>query len=180
MLTAEQNRLMAAAVQNAPGALRDQLSVHIDWLRRQIKDIDRELRRQVQSSPLWRERENLLRSIPGIGPVTSATLLSHMPEPGQVNRKAIAKLVGVAPLNRDNGTQRGTRRTWGGRSAVREVLYMATLVATQRNSIIRAYYQRLLNAGKTRKTARIACMHKLLLMCNAVLRAQTPWRTVSP
>jgi transposase len=176
MLTAEQHRLVTAAVQHAPEVLRDQLGEHIEWLRRQLKDIDADLEQQVHASPLWREREDLLRSIPGIGPVTSATLLSHLPELGHLNRKAIAKLVGVAPLNRDSGVYRGTRRTWGGRSAVRAVLYMATLVATQRNPLIRAYYQRLLSLGKPRKTALIACMHKLLLICSAVLRTQTPWR----
>jgi transposase len=176
MLTAEQNRLVAAAVQDAPETLREQLGEHIDWLRRQLKDIDDDLHQQVQSSAVWREREDLLRSIPGIGPVTSATLLSELPELGQLDRKAIAKLVGVAPLNRDSGAYRGTRRIWGGRAAVRAVLYMATLVATQRNPLIRAYYQRLLSVGKPRKTALIACMHKLLLVCSAVLRTQTPWR----
>ena len=179
MLTAEQNRLVAAAVQDAPEPLRDQLAEHIDWLRRQLKDIDDDLQQQVQSSSVWRAREDLLRSIPGIGPVTSATLLSHLPELGQLDRKAIAKLVGVAPLNRDSGTYRGTRRIWGGRATLRAVLYMATLVATQHNPLIRAYYQRLLNAGKARKTALVACMHKLLLVCSAILRAHTPWRTIA-
>jgi transposase len=178
MLTAEQNRLMAAAVQDAPEALREQLGEHIDWLRRQLKELDDELQQQVQSSPLWREQEDLLRSIKGIGAVTSAMLLSQLPELAYLDRKAIAKLVGVAPLNRDSGKYRGTRRIWGGRSAVRAVLYMATLVATHHNPPIRAFYQRLLSAGKTKKTALVACMHKLLLVCRAVLRTHTPWRPV--
>ena len=180
MLTAEQNRLVSAAVQNAPEALRDQLGEHIDWLRRQLGELDQELRQQVQSSPVWREREDLLRSIPGIGPITSATLVSQLPELGQLDRKGIAKLVGVAPLNHDSGTLRGQRRIWGGRSAVRAVLYMAALVATRHNPVIRAFYQRLRSAGKAPKVALIACMHKLLLLCNAVIRSHTPWSPVRP
>ena len=180
MLTAEQNRLLAAAVQNAPEPLREQLADHIDWLRRQVQEIDHELEQQIRSSPLWREREHLLRSIPGIGPVTSATLLSQLPELGVLDRKAIAKLVGVAPLNNDSGTRRGQRRIWGGRAAVRAVLYMAALVASRHNPAIRAFYLRLLSAGKTRKSALVACMHKLLLLCSAVLRSHHPWRPATP
>ena len=179
MVTAEQNRLMTAAVQDAPQALRDQLGEHIDWLRRQLQQLDDELNQQLRASPLWREREDLLRSIGGIGPITSATLLSHLPELGQLDRKAIAKLVGVAPLNRDSGSVKGTRHIWGGRAAVRAVLYMAALVATRHNPQIRAFYQHLLAAGKPRKVALVACMRKLLLLCNAVLRSRTPWRPVT-
>ena len=114
MLTAEQNRLISAAVQDAPERLRQQLGEHIDWLRRQLADLDDDVRRQLQASPVWREREDLLRTIPGIGPVTSATLLTHVPEIGQLDRRGIAKLVGVAPLNDDSGTLHGKRRIWGG------------------------------------------------------------------
>jgi transposase len=180
MLTAEQNRLVSAAVQDAPEALREQLGEHIDWLRRQLNDIDADLQRQLQESPVWRERENLLRTIPGIGPVTSAALLSHVPELGQLDRKAIAKLVGVAPLNDDSGTLHGRRHIWGGRSAVRAVLYMAALVATRHNPCIRTFYTRLRAAGKPAKVALVACMRKLLVMCNSVLRTATPWRTATP
>lgn len=180
MLTAEQNRLLAAAVQDAPEPLRDQIGDHIDWLRHQIQELDDDLTRQVRSSPLWREREQLLRSIPGIGPIVSATLLSHLPELGQLDRKAIAKLVGVAPLNHDSGTVRGKRKIWGGRALVRAVLYMAALVATRHNPHIRAFYQRLLAAGKPKKLALVACMRKLLLLCNAILRSQTPWSPAHP
>ncbi|HEX6513468.1 MAG TPA: IS110 family transposase [Chloroflexota bacterium] len=180
MLTAEQNRLVSAAVQDAPEPLRDQLGEHIDWLRRQLADIDDDLHRQLQASPVWREREDLLRTIPGIGPVTSAALLSHVPELGQLNRKAIAKLVGVAPLNDDSGTLHGRRHIWGGRSAVRAVLYMATLVATRCNATIREFYGRLRSAGKPAKVALVACMRKLLVLCNSVLRTATPWRSVTP
>jgi transposase len=180
MLIAEQNRLMTAAVQDASHALREQLGEHIDWLRRQIQDLDNELNQQIRSSPVWREREDLLRSIPGIGPIVSATLLSQLPELGQLDRKAIAKLVGVAPLSRDSGTLRGKRTIWGGRAAVRSVLYMAALVASRHNPRIRTFYQRLVAAGKARKLALVACMRKLLLLCNAILRNHTPWSPVTP
>jgi transposase len=180
MLTAERHRLMTAAVQDAPQPLRDQLGEHIDWLRRQVQQVDDDLNQQIRSSPVWREREDLLRSIGGIGPVTSATLLSQLPELGQLDRRAIAKLVGVAPLNRDSGTVKGVRHIWGGRAAVRAVLYMAALVAARHNPQIRTFYQRLLAAGKPPKVALVACMRKLLLICNAVLRSHTPWSPVTP
>ena len=184
MLTAEQNRLMTAAVQDAPHALRDQIGEHIDWLRKQIQYLDDELNQQIRSSPLWRDREDLLRSIPGIGPIVSATLLSQLPELGQLDRKAIAKLVGVAPLSRDSGTLRGKRTIWGGRANVRAnvraVLYMAALVAARHNPQLRVFYQRLLAAGKPRKVALVACIRKLLLLCNAVLRTQTRWSPITP
>ena len=149
---------------------------HIAWLRRQLAEIDDDLQRQLRESPVWREREDLLRTIPGIGPVTSAALLAHVPELGQLDRKAIAKLVGVAPLNDDSGTLHGRRHIWGGRAAVRATLYMATLVATRRNPRIREFYERLRNAGKPAKVALVACMRKLLVLCNSVLRTTTPWR----
>ena len=180
MLTAEQHRLVTAAVQDAPEPLRDQLAEHIQWLRQQLAEVDDDLQRLMQASPVWRAREDLLRTIPGIGPVTSATLLSHLPELGQLDRKAIAKLVGVAPLNHDSGTLRGRRRIWGGRAAVRAVLYMAALVATRHNPSIRRFYERLRAAGKPGKVALVACAHKLLLLCNSVLRSGIPWRSVTP
>lgn len=180
MVTAEQHRLLKAAVQDAPVSLRDQLGEHIAWLRRQITDIDAELKQQLQASSVWRERDDLLRGIQGIGPIASSTLLSQLPELGQVNGKAIAKLAGVAPLNRDSGKLTGSRHIWDGRAAVRAVLYMAALVATRHNPVIRAFYQRLLAAGKPRKVALVACMHKLLLLCNAVLRTHTPWSPAIP
>lgn len=180
MLTAEQNRLLGAAVQDAPEPLRDQLGEHIEWLRRQLQEVDDDLKHQIHSSPLWREREHLLRSIPGIGPIVSATLLSQLPELGQLDRKAIAKLVGVAPLNHDSGTFHGRRKIWGGRAPVRAALYMAALVASRHNPLIRVFYQRLLASGKPKKLALVACMHKLLLQCSAIIRANTPWSPVHP
>jgi transposase len=178
MLTAERNRLVAAAVRDDPQPLRDQLSEHIRWLQRQLHRLDHDLDDQVRSSPLWREREDLLRSIPGVGPILSATLLAQVPELGQLDRTQVAALIGVAPLNQDSGTWHGQRRTWGGRPSVRATLYMAALVATRCNPLVRRFYQRLLAAGKPKKVALVACMRKLLLVCNAVLRAHTPWRTL--
>jgi transposase len=179
MLTAEQNRLVSAAVVDAPEQLRQQLGEHIEWLRRQLADLDDDLHQQLQSSPVWREREDLLRTIPGIGPVTSATLLSRVPELGQLDRRAIAKLVGVAPLNDDSGTLHGRRQIWGGRAEVRATLYMAALVAARCNPCIRGFYERLRHAGKPAKVALVACMRKLLLLCNSILRSNTPWRPVT-
>jgi transposase len=180
MLTAERNRLMTAAVQNAPQPLRDQLGAHIDWLYKQLQQLDRDLHEQLRSSPVWREKENLLRSIKGVGPVLSATLLAQVPELGYLDRREIAKLIGVAPLNDDSGKHKGKRSIWGGRAAVRAVLYMAALAATRSNPAIRSVYQRLLAAGKLKKVALVACMRKLLILCNAVLRTQTPWRPIAP
>ena len=179
MLIAEQNRLLSAAVQDAPEPLRTQLGEHIDWLRRQLADIDDDVQRQLRESAVWREREDLLRTIPGIGPVTSATLLAHVPELGQLDGKAIAKLVGVAPLNDDSGTLHRRRRIWGGSAAVRAVLYMAALVATRRNPRIRAFYERLRKAGKPAKVALVACMRKLLVVCNSVLRTGSAWKEIT-
>lgn len=171
MRTAEANRRRAAGSRQ----VREQIGAHLAWLDRELAALDRELRDRVRASPLWRERERLLRSVPGVGPVLSATLLAALPELGRLDRKELAALVGVAPLNRDSGTRRGRRGTWGGRGAVRAVLYMAALVATRRNPAIAALYARLLVAGKSKKVALVACMHKLLRILNALLRRQTPW-----
>jgi transposase len=129
----------------------------------------------VQASPLWREQEDLLRSVPGIGPTTACTLVADLPELGQLDRKAIAARVGVAPLNCESGTLRGRRLVWGGRARVRTALYMATLVATRHNPLIHAFYQRLCAAGKPKKVALVACMRKLLTILNAMVRHHTPW-----
>ena len=146
MLVAEDNRR-----RSAPAAIRADIQAHIDWLRKRLKDLDKELGQALRASPLWRAQEDLLRSVPGIGPTVTATLLAELPEPGTLDRKQIAALVGVAPLNRDSGTLRGKRSVWGGRAAVRAALYMAALVATRRNPVIRALYARLLAAGKVKK-----------------------------
>jgi transposase len=170
MLTAEKNRL-----RTEPQTVRPGLKEHIRWLERRLADLDSDLAQAIRSSHIWREKDDLLQSAPGVGPVVSTTLLADLPELGTLNRKEIAALVGVAPLNRDSGTRRGRRVVWGGRSKVRATLYMATLVATQRNPVIRAFYQRLLSAGKPKKVALTACMRKLLTILNAMIRNRTPW-----
>lgn len=175
MLTAERNRLT-----HALPAIRRDLNQHIRWLERRLRDVDRDLDQMIQSSPVWRAKDNLLRSTPGIGPVVSRTLLGDLPELGTLNRKQIAKLVGVAPLARDSGQQRGKRLVYGGRAAVRAALYMGALVAARRNPVIRAFYQRLRAAGKPPKVALTACMRKLLTMLNAMVRTNTTWRPAVP
>jgi transposase len=174
MRTAEQARALAAA--RAPAAVRRQLQEHLRWLDKWLGELDRELRDRLRASPLWRERDELLRSVPGVGPVVSVTLLAELPELGTLDRKAIAALAGVAPLNRDSGTWRGKRAIWGGRGPVRAALYMGTLVATRHNPVIAALYRRLLAAGKPKKVALVACMHKLLLILNAMLAHGTRWQ----
>ena len=170
MLTGEQNRLATT-----PKPLRPRLEAHIRWLRRELANLDDELRQAIQSHPCWRVQEDLLRSVPGVGPVLAVTLLAHLPELGQLSRRAIAALVGVAPWSRESGTWRGARRCWGGRAAVRPVLYMGTLVAIRHNPILRAFYERLRQAGKLKKVAIVACMRKLLTILNAMMKHQQPW-----
>jgi len=170
MLTAERNRLSAARK-----TVRERIKAHITWLEQELANVDDDLRHSVQESPVWREKDTLLRSVPGVGPVLSATLLAKLPELGSLNRRQIAALVGVAPLNRDSGTMRGKRSVWGGRAPVRAALYMATLVATRHNTVIRNFYQRLCTAGKAKKVALTACMRKLLTILNAMLKHRTPW-----
>jgi transposase len=170
MLTAERQRFPTAVP-----AVQVRIRSHIHWLEAELADVDGQLQAAVQASPAWREREDLLRSVPGIGPTTALTLLADLPELGTLDRKAIAALVGVAPLACDSGTLRGRRIVWGGRARVRSALYMATLVATRHNPLIRAFYTKLCAAGKPKKAALVACMHKLLLILNAILRQGTPW-----
>lgn len=170
MLTMERQRLHQANAVIAPSI---QHVIHV--LEGQVHDLDDDLHQRLRESPVWREAQDLLKSVPGVGDVLSATLLALLPELGQLNRKAIAKLAGVAPLNRDSGQWRGKRTVWGGRAQVRAVLYMATLTGTRFNPVLKCFYQRLLAAGKPKKVALTACMHKLLLILNAVLRARQPW-----
>lgn len=176
MLTAEKNRLGAATATGAPSRVRAQLREHIRWLEARVTQSDGDLRDHLRGSPVWRAKDDLLRSVPGVGPVLSATLLATLPELGTLGRKPLASLVGVAPLNRDSGVFRGRRAVWGGRATTRAALYMATLAATRCNPPIRAHYARLLAAGKPKKVALVACMRKLLTLLNAVLRDATPWR----
>jgi transposase len=170
MLLAERQRLGTTRV-----PVRGRVQAHIRWLEQELADLDDELGRTLRQSPVWCEREALLRSVPGIGPTVALTLVAELPELGQLDRKRIATLVGLAPLNCDSGTLRGKRVVWGGRGRVRRALYMAALVATRYNPLIRRFYLRLLAAGKPKMVALTACMHKLLLILNAILRHSTPW-----
>jgi len=170
MVSAERHRLHSARA-----SVRKQIEKHIQWLERQLSQIDRDLDTAIADSPLWKAREDLLRSAPGVGNVVSRTLIGHLPELGALNRKEIAKLVGVAPLADDSGRRHGPRHIWGGRSEVRTVLYMAALVASRHNPVIRSHYQHLLARGKARKLALTACMRKLLVILNAMVRSNQPW-----
>ena len=173
MLVAEEHRLFGLRV--LPDAVRAQIARHVAWLRAELGAVDGDIHDAVRERPFWRERDDLLRSVPGVGPVLSATLLAELPELGALGRKQVAALVGVAPLNRDSGTLRGRRTTWGGRASVRRVLYMATLSAVRYNPAIRALFQRLVAAGKPKKLARVACMRKLIVVLNQIVRSSTPW-----
>lgn len=170
MLTGEKNRLSSA-----PKTTRKDIKEHIDWLEKRIKESNGTLEKLIQKTPIWREKDALLQSVPGVGPVLSVSLLSGLPELGDLNRKQIATLVGVAPLNCDSGKLRGRRIIWGGRADVRSTLYMATLAATRFNPVIKAFYQRLIQAGKKPKVAITACMRKLLTILNAMIKNSTPW-----
>jgi transposase len=165
MLVAEKNRL-----HQATKVVRRSIKSHIDWLKAQLRDTDKDIENGLRNCPAWDVQVQLLESLPGVGRVTSMTLLAELPELGTLNRKKIAKLVGVAPLNRDSGKSSGRRSTWGGRATVRAPLYMATLVATRHNPVIRAFYARLLAKGKMKKVALVAAMRKLLIILNAKLR----------
>ena len=156
--------------------MHKEISAHIRWLETRLKERDRDLDRMLRSSPIWREREDLLRGVLGVGPVLCATVLAELPELGHLGQRAIAKLVGVAPLNRDSGSLRGKRTLWGGRAQVRAALYMATVSAVRHNPVLQAFYQRLLAAGKPKKLALTAAMRKLLTILNAMLKQRTAWR----
>jgi transposase len=171
MRTAEQHRLSRAHER-----VRPSIRELVHFLDTRIKELDRELHDRLRGSPVWREKDNLLLGIPGVGPVLSTTLLADVPELGSIGHKQLAALIGVAPLNRDSGKQRGTRTTWGGRANVRAVLYMATTIAVKHNPSVRRLYERLLKAGKPRQVALVACMHKLLTICNAIVHTKLAWR----
>ena len=156
------------------------IEAHLSWLEQAVGELERAIEQRLEASPLWRERAALLASVPGVGKVTVATLLGLLPELGQLDRRAIAALVGVAPFARDSGLMKGRRTIWGGRAPVRAVLYMAALVAVRHNPALRAFYQRLLAAGKAKKLALTAAMRKLLVILNAMLRDNTPWRAPQP
>ena len=174
MLGAERNRL-GQVFGKGKQRVKKSLKAHITYLERELRIADTDLGDMVRHSPVWRERDDLLQSVPGVGPVLSLTLLADLPELGRLSRRQIAKLVGIAPLSRDSGTMRGRRFVQGGRASVRAVLYMGALVATKRNVIIRAFYQRLLATGKPKKLALVACMRKLLTILNTIIRTRQPW-----
>ena len=165
MLVAEKNRLGQATA-----GVRPSIQAHIAWLERELDDLDQGIRQSIKRSPLWRERDDLLRSVPGVGEQLSLTLLAHLPELGALDRKQIASLVVVAPINRDSGKMRGQRSVWGGRARVRTVLYMGALVGSRHNPVLRDLYQRLISAGKAKKVALTACMRKLLTILNAMVK----------
>jgi transposase len=171
MLTAESNRLGTVASKKVRASLENVLG----FLKQQLAELDDDLDQAIRSSPAWREKEEILLSVPGIGHVTARQLIVNLPELGQCSRQRIARLVGVAPVNRDSGTLRGYRAIAGGRAQVRQALYMATLVATKHNPVIARHYQKLLQAGKRKKVALVACMHKLLVTLNAMLRERKTW-----
>src|SRR3954466_14934422 len=174
MLQAERNRT-GQVFGKGKRLVKKSLKAHISYLERELRMTDTDLGAMIKASPVWRERDELLQSVPGVGPVLSRTLLADLPELGRLSRREIAKLVGVAPLSRDSGTMRGRRFVQGGRATVRAVLYMAALVATKRNPAIRAFYRRLVAAGKPKKLALVACMRKLLTMLNTIVRTRVPW-----
>jgi len=175
MLVAEKNRLYASRP-----PVHQRIQTHIAWLEQELDEIDQDLKETLHKSPVWREKENLLRTVPGVGPQLTISLLAYLPELGTLNRKSIAALAGVAPFNRDSGTLRGKRAVWGGRSRIRAALYMAALTASRYNPVISAFYQRLLAASKAKKVALTACMRKLLVILNAMLKHHTSWQSLNP
>lgn len=170
MLVAEKNRLGLARP-----AVRRRLKTHITWLERELAEAEADIATQIRQSPVWRETEQLLRSVPGIGPGTSSLLITQLPELGRATPRELAALVGVAPFNADSGRWRGERHIWGGRAAVRTGLYMAAVTAIRWNPVLRAFYDRLRTAGKPFKVAIVAVIRKLLTILNAIVRTQRPW-----
>jgi transposase len=176
MLVAERLRLGRGPT----GAVRQSVTSHIKFLERQLERSDTDLAEAIKKSPAWRAKDDLLQSVPGVGPTTSRTMLATLPELGTLDRKKIAALVGVAPLNCDSGTMKGARHIWGGRTSVRQVLYMAAMAAARYNPVIRTFYERLVRAGKPAKVVLTACMHKLLTILNAIVRTHQPWKEQVP
>lgn len=173
MLVAEKNRRHSAT----SDAVRETIKEHIDWLEESIAELDKQLQARLVSSSEWQNKDAILQSVPGIGPVVSISLLAELPELGTLNRQRISTLVGVAPLNCDSGQQRGVRHIFGGRARVRSMLYMAALTALRFNPVIKEFYQRLIGKGKPHKVALTACMRKLLSIINLMVRNQTCWKT---
>ena len=174
MLTAEKNRRA-----NSPKVIRQSIDEHIRWLEKRLAGFDDGLAALIRATPIWRERDELLRSVPGVGPVLATTLLAHLPELGELNRKQIAALAGLAPFNRDSGKLRGSRCIWGGRAQVRRVLYMTVVSAMRSNPVIKNFYAQLRARGKYPKSALTAYMRKLLVILNAMLHSNTHWHTTA-
>jgi transposase len=172
MLTAEKNRLHTARKR-----IRKDIQAHIAWLEKRLKEVNGDLSKSIKEIPAWRQKDEILQSTPGVGPVLSVTLLAGLPELGSLNRREVAHLVGVAPLNRDSGQHQGKRCVWGGREEVRSVLYMSTLSAVRCNPVICAFYKRLMGAGKAHKVAMTACMRKLLVILNTMVKTGAAWRS---
>lgn len=170
-LTAEQNRLSGLR-----GTAQADVEAHLDWLRQRVKQLDAQIEGQIQQCQEWQAKHARLKSVPGVGQVVAATLLALLPERGQLSTPQISTLVGVAPLNRDSGQRQGKRTIYGGRAAVRQMLYMATLVAVRHNPVIKAFYDQLLQRGKATKVALVACIHKLVTILNAMLKNGTDWQ----
>ena len=180
MITAEKNRRRGKT-----NSVQASIDEHIEWLEQQLKEIESQIksaigfataRSAIAKSENWKQKMDLLTSVPGIGEVVAVTLISSLPELGTISHKSISYLVGVAPLNRDSGKFRGKRRIWGGRAKIRSVLYMAALVAVRFNPIIKAFYQRLRDKGKLKKVALTACMHKILIVLNAMMKNNSSWK----
>lgn len=180
MVVAETSRLLQATGRGGRQKLRREIKSHIADLRKRLKMLDADLDDTLKASALWKEQEDLLRSVPGIGKQTTRTLLGILPELGKVSAAEIARLAGLAPINRDSGKMRGKRRIGGGRPRVRAVLFMATLAATRYNPVVKAWYQRLLEGHKVKKVAIVACMRKLLVVLNAMLKTKTRWQANLP
>jgi transposase len=173
--SAERNRMSLLR-----GKAQANVERHIEWLSEQIQELDEEIETQIQASNAWRQTQKLVLSVPGVGKVMAATLLSALPELGQLSHKQIAALVGVAPFNCDSGQMKGKRRVFGGRANVRQVLFMATMVAVRYNPVLQAFYERLLERGKLKKVALVACMHKLLTILNAIVKQGKAWVAPEP
>jgi transposase len=175
MMTSEKNRLQQAAP-----AVKRHIQLHIAWLEQELDDINKELKKMVKDNPEWKEKSDIMQSVPGVGPNLATTLLADFPELGSLNRKQTAALGGVAPFNRDSGTLRGKRMIWGGRDAVRTATYMSVFVAIRFNHLLKTFFDRLIATGKVRKVAMVACMRKLLCILNAMLKNRTTWNQSIP
>ncbi|RTZ91541.1 MAG: IS110 family transposase, partial [Deltaproteobacteria bacterium] len=175
MITSERNRLSTA-----PKWTRKTIQDHIDWLHRELHKIDKEISNHIKNSPIWKEKADILQSFKGVGAVTSSLLLTSLPELGTLSNRKLAALVGVAPLNRDSGFYRGKRFVWGGRKNVRCALYMAALAAVRFNPVIKVFYERLIDSGKPPKVALTACMRKILIILNSMMKNMTYWQTSTP